>query len=244
MTATTTRPAPGTSDVRRFDRRVAAVLMPIGPAAVGVLRFVVAPEPVGESVAAHPGTQRLVLWCGLVAVLTLLPGALAAIRLLRRHEPTPATWTAALLIPGYLGLTALVATDAVPLVATEAGLSPAQTTDLTDAVLALPTMTILVLLFIAGHILGTLLLGITAFRARVIPRPVAVALAVSQFVHLTAVIGGLPWLDLLAWGTTAVGMAFLAAVVLRTPDDEWDLPPLERSGQRETGGTQPDASLA
>jgi hypothetical protein len=51
-------------------------------------------------------------------------------------------------------------------------------------------------------------------------------MAVSQFVHLAAVIGGWPVVDLLAWTTTAVGMAFLARVVLRTPDDEWDLPPL------------------
>ena len=219
MTATATRVATGT-DVRRFDRVVAAVLMPIGPAAVGVLRFMVAPAPVGESVAADPGSQRLVLWCGLVAVLTLLPGALAAIRLLRRHTPRLATWTAALLIPGYLGMTALIATDAVVLAGTELGLAPAQVTALSDTVLALPTMNILLSVFIVGHILGTLLLGVAAFRSRVIPRPVAVALAGSQFVHLAAVIGGLPWLDLLAWGTTAVGMAFLAAVVLRTPDDE------------------------
>lgn len=236
MTATTTRRTTAT-DVRRFDRLVAAALMPVGPAAVAVLRFVVAPAPVGESVAADPGAQRLVLWCGLVAVLTLLPGALAAIRLLRRRTPRLATWTAALLIPGYLGLTAMIATDAVVLAGTEVGLAPDQVTDLSDAVLALPTMNILLSIFIIGHILGTLLLGIAAYRTRVIPRPVAVALATSQFVHLAAVIGELPWLDLLAWGTTAAGMTFLAGVVLRTPDDEWDLPPLIGSTATPTNAT-------
>lgn len=226
MTGTAVRPVAPQTDVRRFDRVVAAVLMPVGPAAVAVLRFVVPSGPVGEAVAADPGAQRLILWCGLVAVLTLLPGALAAVRLLRRHTPRLATWTAALLVPGYLGMTGLVAADAAVLAGTELGLPAGTVTELSDAVLALPTVNILLSLFIVGHIVGTLLLGIAAYRSGLIPRPVAVALAVSQFVHLGAVIGGLPWLDLLAWSTTALGMAFLARVVLRTPDDEWDLPPL------------------
>ena len=223
MTATASRTdaARQPADVRRLDRRVAAVLMPIGPAAVAVLRFVLPADP-----AAHPGAQRLAVWLGLVAVLTLLPGALAAIRLLRRYTPLLATWIAALLVPGYLGMTALIVADAGTLGAIDLRLPAGQVTELSDATFAVPTMTILVLLFVVGHIVGTLLLGIAAFRAQLMPRPVAGALAVSQFVHLAAVIGGWPVVDLLAWTTTAVGMAFLARVVLRTPDDEWDLPPL------------------
>ena len=223
MTATASRTdaARQPADVRRLDRGVAAVLMPIGPAAVAVLRLVLPADP-----AAHPGAQRLVVWLGLVAVLTLLPGALAAIRLLRRYTPLLATWIAALLVPGYLGMTALIVADAGTLGAIDLRLPAGQVTELSDATFAVPTMTILVLLFVVGHIVGTLLLGIAAFRARLMPRPVAGALAVSQFVHLAAVIGGWPVVDLLAWTTTAVGMAFLARVVLRTPDDEWDLPPL------------------
>jgi hypothetical protein len=229
MTTTPVRtaaPVRPPADLRRFDRRVAAVLMPIGPACVAVLRFLIPPEPVGESVAAHPGAQRVVLWLGLGAVLTLLPGALAAIRLLRRVTPRLATWTAALLVPGYLGMTALLATDAVAMAGTDLGLPPSSVDALTTAVGGLPTATVLVIVFVVGHIVGTLLLGIAALRARLVPPVVAVALAGSQFVHLAAVIAGLPWLDLLAWTTTAVGMAFLARRLLRTPDDEWDLPPV------------------
>lgn len=216
------------TDVRRLDRVAAAVLMPVGPVAVGVLRFAVPADPVGESVAAHPGAQRVVLWCGLIAVLTLLPGVLAAVRLLRRYTPRLATWAGALLVPGYLGLTALLAGDAVAAAGTDLGLPPARVTDLVDGVGALPTMTVLTIVFVVGHIIGTLLLGIAALRTRLAPAPVAVALAISQFVHLGAIIAGLPWLDLLAWLATAVGMSFLARRVLATPDAAWDLPPLPR----------------
>ncbi len=30
-----------------------------------------------------------------------------------------------------------------------------------------------------------------------------------------------------AWGMTAMGMVFLAARVLRTPNEQWDLPPYD-----------------
>jgi hypothetical protein len=32
-----------------------------------------------------------------------------------------------------------------------------------------------------------------------------------------------------AWGMTAMGMVFLAARVLRTPNEQWDLPPYDRT---------------
>jgi hypothetical protein len=214
------------TDVRRLDRVAAAVLMPVGPVAVGVLRFSVPTDPVGESVAAHPGAQRVVLWCGLTAVLTLLPGVLAAVRLLRRYTPRLATWAGALLVPGYPGLTALLAGDAVAAAGTDVGLAPAQVTALVDRVGGLPTMTVLTIVFVVGHIMGTLLLGIAVLRTRLAPAPVAVA--ASHFVHLGAIIAGPPWLDLLAWLATAAGMAFLARRVLATPDDAWDLPPFSR----------------
>jgi hypothetical protein len=34
-----------------------------------------------------------------------------------------------------------------------------------------------------------------------------------------------PVMDALAWGLMALAFAICAVTVLRTPDDEWDLPP-------------------
>jgi len=60
------------------------------------------------------------------------------------------------------------------------------------------------------------------------PRFAAIALVVSQPLHLVAVITDSRWLDLLAWNLTALGMAFLALRLLRTPNDDWELPPRGR----------------
>ncbi|CAN5128915.1 hypothetical protein BH09ACT3_BH09ACT3_05730 [soil metagenome] len=220
------RPPRPRADLRRLDRRVAAVLMPIGPAAVAVLRFVLPGEPVGESIIANPDAQRLVVGLGMIALFTLLPGAYAALQLLGRRSPRLTAWAAALLIPGYLGMTGLFASDAVAMASFDLGMDAAGIDRIVAAMAELPTMTILVLVFVVGHIAGTVLLGAAALDARAVPVAVGILLIVSQPLHLLAVITSLRWLDLIAWGLTTVGMAFLAWRVLRTPDPEWDLPPV------------------
>jgi hypothetical protein len=92
--------------------------------------------------------------------------------------------------------------------------------------MALPL--VLVLVFVVGHIVGTVLLGVTMIVGRAAPLVISVLMAVSQPLHLTAVMIGNPTLDLIAWGLTALAMGFLARRVLRTPNDLWDLPPLAR----------------
>ncbi|MEW1979772.1 hypothetical protein AB0333_02425 [Citricoccus sp. NPDC079358] len=220
------------ADLRRFDRIVAAILMPIGPAAVAMLRFVIPGEPVAESVAADPSAQRLVLALGVVAVFTLLPGAYAAIHVLRRSAPRLTAWTAVLLIPGYLGMSALFGLDAFTMASYDAGMAPADTKLVADAMMALPTSTILMLAFLVGHIAGTVMLGTAALSARAIPLFIGILLVISQPLHLVAVMTSLRWLDLVAWGLTAVGMAALAWRVLHTTNEEWDLPPTPQTESR------------
>ncbi|WP_066936898.1 hypothetical protein [Microtetraspora fusca] len=225
-------PARARRDSRTLGRVTAAFLMPIGPACVAVIRFVIPgwSGDVGADVAAHPDAQRLALILGIPALFTLLPGAYAALRLGRRHRPILTAWTAAFLIPGYLGMTVLGANDYGVLAATDIGLDPKTVTRLSDEIFGLSAIPGLV--FVVGHIVGTLLLGVLAYRARLTPRPAAIALTFSQPLHLTAVILNISWMDLTAWGATAVGMAFLGVRILRTPDEEWDLPALPVSASR------------
>ena len=99
-----------------------------------------------------------------------------------------------------------------------------QVTDRLWALTAIPTT-----IFVIGHIVGTVLLGIIIFQAKLAPPWAAAMLTASQPLHFIAIMTGLPWLDVTAWGMTAMGMVFLAARVLRTPKDQWDLPPYDRT---------------
>jgi hypothetical protein len=109
------------------------------------------------------------------------------------------------------------------------GAVPADTAAvLLDDLNALPAVGVAAVIFVAGHILGTILLGAALWRARAVPAWAATAIIVSQPLHLVAVIVGNQPLDGCAWALTALGFAVTAARVLRTPNDAWDLPPAAR----------------
>jgi hypothetical protein len=79
---------------------------------------------------------------------------------------------------------------------------------------------------VAGHLLGTVLLGVALWRSRVAPAWLAIGLAVSQPIHLTSVMTGIRWIDLIGWGLTGVGFSWAAWRLLRMRDAEFDLPPV------------------
>lgn len=177
-------------------------------------------------IAAHPGAEKLVLWMIFIAAFTLVPGVYFAIRLARRRAPVLAAVTALLLIPAFLAEAAVALSDFVGFGATAHDIDHAAVARILDFTNNETVVSQLTGIFVAGHLLGMILLACALRRARQIPLPAALVLGVSQPVHLLAALTGDHPLDLLGWGMTAVGMAFAARAVLRTPDDEWDLPPI------------------
>lgn len=221
------------TDLRTRSRWLAALLMPIGPAAVALLRYVLPydtgdePATLVHKVVTNPGAQSFVLWMGLVAVFTLVPGALAAGRLTRHGSPRVTAAAMLLLVPGYLALGFLIAGDVVVWSGAHAGVDEVTLTTLYTA--THPTGNIAAGVFVLGHVIGTVLLGIALWRSCVVPRWAAGATAVSQPLHfVAAVILASHALDLVAWGLTALGMGVAAVAVLRTPDDTWDTAPARR----------------
>jgi hypothetical protein len=218
-------------DLRTPTRWFLAILMPIGPASIAVLRFVMPYNTTDSSrvivakVVAHPAAEKVVLWMTFVAVFTLLPGAIAAIRLTRRRAPVLAATTAVLLIGGYLASSVLAVADEDALTAATRGIDHATVARIIDLVNDQPSVNLLTTIFVAGHLLGVILLACALRRSRQIPLIGALILGVSQPLHLTAALTGEHPLDLLAWGMTAIGMTFAARALLRTADDDWDLPP-------------------
>ena len=191
-------------------KRAGLWLLPIGPLAVAVLRFVLpyytadGDAATARAVIAHPDRQGVVLWLGLIAVVTLVPGLIAVGELLPQSRLK--TWAFTLLIPGYLCLGILVAEDYELWSAVKAQQSPQQIAALLHA--AHPSAGLAIAAFVFGHVVGTVLLGIALVRSHRIPGWAGVAVAVSQPVHFVAyVVLGSPALDLVGWSLLAVGMA-------------------------------------
>ncbi|RZT86065.1 hypothetical protein EV383_2953 [Pseudonocardia sediminis] len=217
---TTTALAPPTGADRSHRLRTAVLIAPIGPLAVAALRGVMPystdddPLTIATSAADRPGAQSAVLWLAYLALLTLPLGVLVVGRVAAAARPVLGTVAAVLSWVGFTSLFWVTASDQLVLAAPRAGVAPGTVAALSGALDANPTAVVASLLFVGGHILGTVLLGIALWR--VIPRWVAVALVVSQPLHLVfAVVVPNHLLDALAWCLTALGFGVAATAAGR-----------------------------
>ena len=181
---------------------------------MGILRLLLpyytAPDntATARAVVGAPGRESAVLWLGLIATLTLVPGLYAA-----REGLAPSrlrTWSFGLTLIGYLCLPVVLVGDAVLWAAADHGLDPATTAHLYGGLH--PSYDLALGLFILAHVIGTTLIGVLCLRTHALPPLLAWALTISQPLHfITTVLLGLAWLDLIAWMLTAAAMGWLAA---------------------------------
>ena len=158
-------------------------------------------------------------------MLTVVPAFLAAARLARRRRPLLTMIALGVNLIAYLGGWALAAIDNMYLAG---AMLPVAQRDgaaaLIDAMWSDGLPGISTLLMVIGHVLGAILMGL-ALRGS-IPTVGWVAMILSQPGHIFAfIVFPSPVMDALAWGLMALPFAICAVTVLRTPDDEWDLPP-------------------
>lgn len=181
-------------------------LLPIGPLAIAILRLILPydttddPAAILQKVAQAPDTQNWVIWLGFVGMLTMAPAVIWIGR--ATHERSPKTTTAAviLLVPAYLSLGLLVAQDAA---------------NQNGHTITHPALDAATGVFVAGHVIGTVLLGAAMWQAG-LPRWAAAATAISQPLHfVAAVIITSHELDFAAWGLNAVGFAAVAFAAQR-----------------------------
>ncbi len=185
----------------------------LGPLSVGLLRLLLPyytePDSVtsARAVAAHPGRESAVLWLGLIATVTLVPGLFAV-----RDRLDPArlrTWSFALTTVGYLVLPVLLVGDAVLWAGQHEGIGSTMTGHLFDSLH--PSYDVGLGVFVLAHVVGTTLIGVLCLRQRRLPILLAWALTISQPLHFTAtVVLGSPQTDFVAWALTALAMGALA----------------------------------
>ena len=230
----TPRAAP--RDLRRVWRAVLAVLLPLGPLFVAVafalrpFRNSDDPAVIVAKILASPSTD-LLLWLGLLAPGLLLLATVTAGHLARRGAPVLATIATTINALAFGLMSGAVASgDLITVAGGRAGVDPATILTITSAIENSPITGTALGIWVPGHILGMVLLAVALRRARVLPRWAAVVLGVSQPIHFLAfVVLDNQYVDALAgWGLTAVGFAAVAVALLRTRDDDWDLPPSSR----------------
>ncbi|WP_329001204.1 hypothetical protein OHA18_43010 [Kribbella sp. NBC_00709] len=214
------------ADIRPLWRWTAALILPIGPAAIALLRYFLPYNTtddvptIVDKIVGDLGRSSLVLWFGYIGFLTLVPAVYFVGRLTRRSTPWLTAVALFLLIPGYLSLPWTASSDVFTWSAGTAGLDPASIAKAAD--ITHGSMNVAGFVFVIGHVFGTILLGLAMWRSHVGPRWGAIAVIVSQPIHfVAAIILGSHTLDLIGWGLQAAGFAAVGWAIIRMRDDEW-----------------------
>jgi hypothetical protein len=208
-------------NVGAVSRRFGAVALVIGPLCLvlGSL-FEVAGDndsvPVSlAKIAAHPSAQREVIVCDLLAGF-MLPAVLYLMRLAGPRAPRLTLAGGTVAFTAWLA--ALVSLGASDLLLDHAALLPdrASAVTLVHAVTGDAAFVIPEALFIVGHLLGMLLLGIALWRSRAVPRWAAALVGLAPLGHLL-VHDQSGVVNACAYGLLAIGMGACAVTLIRSP---------------------------
>jgi hypothetical protein len=227
-------------DFRTLRRITAAISIVLGPLAVGIVRATVpAVNPQNgqaaiAAVVANPDMARISLAAGVVATLFLPFAVMGLTRLVMRRAPVLAMLGGVLALVGWAMVPSLLTRDAMTYEMAHSGANPAQLAALWDQVNANTAVSMLSIVFVVGHELGTLLFGIGLARAQVVPLWAAAAMVLGMLLHPVAFVLGNRLLDILAFSLLVVGCVAAARAVLMTRNDAWDLPPLSVPGAGRT----------
>ena len=210
-------------NVRAVSGRFGAAALVLGPLGLvlGSL-FQVAgdDDPVSVSlakIAAHTSGERGVIVCDLLAVF-MLPAVLYLMRLAGPRAPRLTLAGGTVAFAAWLaGLVSLGASDLLYDHAAQLS-DRASAVALVHAVTSDAAFVIPEALFIVGHLLGMLLLGIALWRSRAVPRWAAALVGLAPLVQLL-VHDQVGAVDACANGLFLIGMAACAVTLLRTPPE-------------------------
>jgi hypothetical protein len=218
-------------DVRGFWRVLLAVAAPVPMLFMG-LYYLISPvdgdapfEETVAAVAADPGRFELMQWLQ-VPFFLLIPAMFAAAWVSRRTAPRLATAGGLLSVGGMsAGFFLLDGVVTPEYLTVHAGLDGGTLEKISAAMEEQATVQLGGLLFILAVMFGLLLLGIALWRSKVAPAWMGIALAFGGFTH--------PFMPgHLAAGAglviAAIGFAGASVALLRSSNDAFDLPPLQK----------------
>jgi hypothetical protein len=217
-------------DVRSFQRYAAAIILPIPSTCVAIGRLFQTDDSdtrrTLDLIAANPDRQFTFALLGFIGLLTVVPAFLAAAGLSRRRRPVLTTIALSVNLLGYLGAFAMAAIDNLYLIG---ALLPADQRDVAAIVIdkmwssGIPGVS--TNLFVLGHILGAILMGL-ALRGS-IATVGWLAMLLTTPMHVVAfVVLQMPALDMAAWLLMTLAFVCCAVKIIKTPNDDWDLPPI------------------
>ena len=170
--------------------------------------------------AEHAQEMTAAMVVSLVGSLLVIPGVLAALRVLRRSRPRLSLAAGILMIAGYVSYFGIVFTDFDALALGAGGVDAGAAM---DAVQANPFAILFFLVFVAGNLVGTLLLGVAVILSRDVPWWVGALIIGWPVGHVTNLVVGNEWFAVAGGTLEVVGLAFVAAAALRMTNADWSV---------------------
>jgi hypothetical protein len=191
------------------------------------------------AVQAHLGEARAELAVAVALSLVLPFFVLGLYRLSVRGAPVLSGAGCVLALVGWEAVAFVSAGDALMYELAARSGSPA----VWSQFMANPAIVIMTVIFVVGHLAGTAMLGIALWRVLAVRLWAAAAIVAGDFGHLIAHGIGSRGLDVVAFSLLAAGCVPAARAIVRTPDGEWDLPPLGASVSGRLGAANQQAPL-
>ncbi|MEK6278562.1 MAG: DUF4386 family protein [Actinomycetota bacterium] len=221
------------SDSRNFGRTLAALSLFITPLLL-LASGLLAPDlgdNTAEEIANIADDKGLYVVSGilfLLAPLLFVPGMMGVIHLMRRRGVTLGQVGAAMIMIGALCTLAFYGWGAVEYVAaTEDGLDRAQMAKLFDAAEDSAIGAPIIVGFLGGLVIGSILLAIALWRSGVVPVWSPIALVLSNVINF---IGEDKVVAAIGFALLFVALLPVGQKILSIRDDEWDSWQLPDSG--------------
>ncbi len=165
------------ADARTVWRTLLAIAGPPLAIYVAVARFLLpyemsdSPEVIFEKLVAHPGFTMISLWAGAVLGTTCLAGVVAVGWLSRRRVPMLTTIGLTLAVVGYtcLAIGNSFGELSTALVASHPEVDRATAYALGSGLELGPVSSVTGTLFVFGHLIGTIILGLALWRSHAVP---------------------------------------------------------------------------
>jgi energy-converting hydrogenase Eha subunit C len=167
--------------------------------------------------AAHPGLYRLGSVAAMLASLLMVPAVLGVKRLVVARSPKLGSIGAALTAGGYICYFAIASSGFVDIAMAERGGPVADYAAVLDSSQSDPAVLWMFLLFVAGNLIGTLLLGLALLRSRAIPLGAAAAVLAWPPLHVIGLVVGSEWFEVAGAVLQAVGLAVAGRRLLAAP---------------------------
>ena len=161
--------------------------------------------------AAHPLADKWFTFIAMIGCLLIVPAALGAMSLVRVKAARLGLLGGVLMITGYICYFAMLFQGYATIALAQHGAANTDNIAVQNLIMNQGFFIVVALTFVAGNLVGTFLLGLALYRARVVPRWAAALVLLWPVAHI---LGG-PWGEVLGAAAEAVGLAVVGLTVLR-----------------------------